>query len=300
MFDRHVGIYGICFIGDKVLCIKKGKGPYRGMYDSPGGSMEEYETMEETLKREFDEETGLKIAKYEYLTTTDKKFEYEGNTFHHIGIFYFVIAERYDNLKIIPDGHDSEGACFIKSENLNSENCSPLFLEVIKNINKYDKRLIVNEKMNFAFSEAEKYRNYFIKKNHSSKIVTSTGNIFEKFGNFFTEKYNIPEVSVFENSSLIFDIEFLSVYFWSVKKNIFTREVIEKFKNTGGKLNIFGARNYMKDYYFGNYEEFYSMIKSSDEEMFQITLDFFYGDKSTEFITEKYEELYKIIQMGSD
>lgn len=52
----HVGVYGICIKNNAVLLIKKSRGPYKGMYDLPGGRMESGETIEEGLKREFMEE----------------------------------------------------------------------------------------------------------------------------------------------------------------------------------------------------------------------------------------------------
>jgi 8-oxo-dGTP pyrophosphatase MutT (NUDIX family) len=42
----HVGVYGIYIKNNAVLMIKKSRGPYKGMYDLPGGRMEQGETME--------------------------------------------------------------------------------------------------------------------------------------------------------------------------------------------------------------------------------------------------------------
>ena len=49
-------VYGILIEHNKVLLSKQWDG-----YDFPGGGVEIYETMEEALKREFLEETGLKV-----------------------------------------------------------------------------------------------------------------------------------------------------------------------------------------------------------------------------------------------
>jgi ADP-ribose pyrophosphatase YjhB (NUDIX family) len=49
-------VYGLLFKGTKVLL-----SPQWGGYDFPGGGMMIYETVEEGLKREFWEETGLKV-----------------------------------------------------------------------------------------------------------------------------------------------------------------------------------------------------------------------------------------------
>ena len=38
MIVNHIGIYGICIIDNKLLCIKKARGPYKNRFDLPGGS----------------------------------------------------------------------------------------------------------------------------------------------------------------------------------------------------------------------------------------------------------------------
>jgi len=46
---------------DKILLIKRGHEPYRGYWALPGGFVEWGETVEEALKREVMEETGLDV-----------------------------------------------------------------------------------------------------------------------------------------------------------------------------------------------------------------------------------------------
>ncbi|PTI33663.1 hypothetical protein BU074_13415, partial [Mammaliicoccus vitulinus] len=61
---KHIGIYGVCFEQNKLLCIKKNAGPYRGRFDLPGGSQKNDEGLTETLQREILEETGYKLSAY--------------------------------------------------------------------------------------------------------------------------------------------------------------------------------------------------------------------------------------------
>lgn len=51
----------------KVLLGKRNIAPYKGELDTIGGFMQIKESAEETAKREFLEETGVKISKLEYL-----------------------------------------------------------------------------------------------------------------------------------------------------------------------------------------------------------------------------------------
>ena len=61
MIVNHIGIYGICIKDNRLLCIKKEKGPYRNRFDLPGGSQKGNEGFTETLIREFKEEKAYQI-----------------------------------------------------------------------------------------------------------------------------------------------------------------------------------------------------------------------------------------------
>ena len=60
----HFGVYGLILSSDKkqVLVVNKTKGPYKGWYDMPGGTLEETETEEQALVREVQEETSATIT----------------------------------------------------------------------------------------------------------------------------------------------------------------------------------------------------------------------------------------------
>ncbi len=52
-----------CVIDEKlmVLLVKRGNDPYKGMWSFPGGFLEDDEELIDGMKRELEEETGLKI-----------------------------------------------------------------------------------------------------------------------------------------------------------------------------------------------------------------------------------------------
>lgn len=54
--------------GNKVLIAKRKKGEFAGLWEFPGGKVEEGESFEAALKREILEELELKITISEYLT----------------------------------------------------------------------------------------------------------------------------------------------------------------------------------------------------------------------------------------
>ena len=135
----HIGVYAVIKKHEKMLLIKKARGPYTGKWDLPGGGFEFGETPTETLNREVMEETGLTIAKYTLLnvlshTEAYKNSNNEGETVHHIGIIYRVEIDEFNNfLKTDGDGEDSHGAKWLEISSLNKDNLSPFAFQNTKN-----------------------------------------------------------------------------------------------------------------------------------------------------------------------
>lgn len=55
----HYGIYGAWLQNERLVTVRKSRGPYLGMLDLPGGSPEGSESRLETLERELLEECGV-------------------------------------------------------------------------------------------------------------------------------------------------------------------------------------------------------------------------------------------------
>lgn len=90
------GAYGVVLQDSKILLTLKKSGPYKGLWDLPGGGIEFGETPEDTLKRELLEEVTLAASKIELLSiaTSIGVYDTQGEPFkfHHIGIIYKVHA----------------------------------------------------------------------------------------------------------------------------------------------------------------------------------------------------------------
>lgn len=129
--NKHLGAYGIIIEDEKILLIKKCRGPYLGKFDLPGGTVEFCERPEDTLKREFKEETGLEITNYKLFdvdsVTVDWKDKDNFIKTHHIGVFYKVL--NYNNeikkeIKADEINDDSLGAEFLSIKNLSKKDLS--------------------------------------------------------------------------------------------------------------------------------------------------------------------------------
>ena len=134
MIIDYIGIYGICIRDNKVLCIKKERGPYKNRFDLPGGSQKENEGLIETLVWEFREETGYAIENYGNCRVYDVFVEETNRTVHHIMVFYDVNVnfEQQDVVseKLEDELNDSSGIYWINLEKLDITNSSPLILKL--------------------------------------------------------------------------------------------------------------------------------------------------------------------------
>mgnify|MGYP000654764124 FL=1 len=138
MIVNHIGIYGICIKDNRLLCIKKEKGPYRNRFDLPGGSQKENEGFTETLIREFKEETGYQIENYRNCRAYDIFVEEMNRIVHHIMVFYDVdinVEQKDAVLEILDDElNDSSGTYWINLEKLDISNASPLILKLVQEL----------------------------------------------------------------------------------------------------------------------------------------------------------------------
>lgn len=59
-YDRHLVVNGVIIRDGKVLLIRRGNEPEKGLMALPGGYVDWDETVEEAMVREIEEETGIK------------------------------------------------------------------------------------------------------------------------------------------------------------------------------------------------------------------------------------------------
>lgn len=75
--------------GERFLLIQRGRPPFQGFWSLPGGGIELGETVEEALKREVREETGLEIGIRRFLGYADAiDYDEAGRVRYHYVILY--------------------------------------------------------------------------------------------------------------------------------------------------------------------------------------------------------------------
>lgn len=85
-----VGVGAVIFDKDRVLLIQRGHAPMPGEWSLPGGALEVGETLEEGVKREVLEETGLVVEPIAMIEVFDRiaRDDAERVQFHYVLVDY--------------------------------------------------------------------------------------------------------------------------------------------------------------------------------------------------------------------
>ena len=79
-----VGVAGVVIRGDEVLLIRRGREPRKGAWSLPGGALLLSEPIEEGVRREVLEETGLRVHPLELVEVLDRiVLDASGRTQYH-------------------------------------------------------------------------------------------------------------------------------------------------------------------------------------------------------------------------
>jgi NADH pyrophosphatase NudC (nudix superfamily) len=71
-----------------LLVARRAKEPAKDTQDLPGGFVDMDETVEEGMRREIREETGLEVRSLDYLFSLPNLYEYSGMTIHTLDMFF--------------------------------------------------------------------------------------------------------------------------------------------------------------------------------------------------------------------
>lgn len=102
-----IGVGGLLLHAGQALIVQRGLNPGLGRWTLPGGYVEEDETPDEALVREFQEEVGLRVRTTDLLSVRNSIREGDQNA-------YYVFRVELDGpLEIVVDGHETLRAEFV-------------------------------------------------------------------------------------------------------------------------------------------------------------------------------------------
>jgi 8-oxo-dGTP diphosphatase len=116
--ESHLGVYAMIEAGGKLALIMKGRGPYTGSWDLPGGRIEFGESPMDALVREVREETGLRVSSARLVDTLSVVVCFENASgepveLHHLGIIFACDVQASHELRAGGDNEDAREARWI-------------------------------------------------------------------------------------------------------------------------------------------------------------------------------------------
>lgn len=129
-YPKHpiVGVGGVVIRQNHVLLIRRGREPLKGEWSIPGGMLELGESLEEGIKREVLEETGLNVQPLETLTVFDRVQKNGKRVQYHYVIIDYLCRPLTGRLKA---GSDVLDACWVPRQELRQYHITPKAASVI-------------------------------------------------------------------------------------------------------------------------------------------------------------------------
>ena len=116
-----VGVAGVVICGDSVLLVRRGKEPMMGSWSLPGGALKLSERVEEGVRREVCEETGVAVRPVELVEVLDRISRDESGRvrYHYVLLDWLCVPETAGGSLPRPvAGSDAEAAVWAHSKAL--------------------------------------------------------------------------------------------------------------------------------------------------------------------------------------
>jgi 8-oxo-dGTP diphosphatase len=106
-----VGVGAIVLDGDRVLLVKRAHEPLKGEWSVPGGAVDVGETLEDAIRREVLEETGLSIEVGPVVDVLDRiRYDPDGRVRFHYVLVDFVCRAVSGTLQSASDAEEATWA----------------------------------------------------------------------------------------------------------------------------------------------------------------------------------------------
>ena len=127
-----LAVGAVVFKDQKVLLVKRGQAPAKGMWAIPGGSVKLGETLKQAAEREILEETGIRIKAGEPVYSFEA-IEYDESC---AVIFHYYIVDmeaEYLDGELTP-GDDADDAAWVSVDALKEKNVNPRTLKLLSDL----------------------------------------------------------------------------------------------------------------------------------------------------------------------
>ena len=104
----------------EMLVVRRAKEPAKGTLDLPGGFVDMGETVEEGMRREIKEETGLDVQDIQYQFSSPNIYMYSGMGVHTLDMD-FLVPVRSDAISMVKADDDAAEAFWIPINEVNPD-----------------------------------------------------------------------------------------------------------------------------------------------------------------------------------
>jgi mutator protein MutT len=131
MTAPQVAVGAVAIDGDRILLIRRGRGPAAGTWSVPGGRVELGETLHEAVVREVAEETGLRVVVERFLGWVERIDDALHEDAGHFVILDFVVTVLEPDEAPVA-GDDAVEALWLPLDDLGGQTLAPGLLDFLE------------------------------------------------------------------------------------------------------------------------------------------------------------------------
>jgi ADP-ribose pyrophosphatase YjhB (NUDIX family) len=104
--NMAAAVAGIVEVGGKIVLIRRGREPRKGLYVLPGGFVDYRESLEKALVRELKEEISVEVTDIRYFGSFPNIYEYEGVCYFTSDAYFLCKPVTMETLKLSEENTD--------------------------------------------------------------------------------------------------------------------------------------------------------------------------------------------------